>query len=179
MITLEEGLSKTWRLPVFSALLIAFKASAKTEVLVIVLYVWYERFWKRSSKFFSSIHPVSVVRIGKMNCKSSHIFHCDYIIKKQTHTLVFEARESTNKWVISNTVILTTYIEQFHSLCRTIHMLSYFDKSESSRTWFCIYIHSLHLIALTCKVALNMQISHTCTGYHFVWQFDLSRKIFQ
>lgn len=34
MITLEEGLSKTCLLPVFSALLIAFKASAKTEVLV-------------------------------------------------------------------------------------------------------------------------------------------------
>lgn len=39
MITLEEGLIKTCLLPVFSALLIAFKASAKTEVLVIFLKV--------------------------------------------------------------------------------------------------------------------------------------------
>ena len=36
MMTLEEGLIKTCLLPVFSALLIAFKASAKTEVLVTV-----------------------------------------------------------------------------------------------------------------------------------------------
>lgn len=36
MITLEDGLIKTCLLPVFSALLMAFKASANTEVLVIV-----------------------------------------------------------------------------------------------------------------------------------------------
>ncbi|KND96223.1 hypothetical protein QG37_07350 [Candidozyma auris] len=35
MMTLEEGLINTWRLPVFSALFMEFKASAKTEVLVI------------------------------------------------------------------------------------------------------------------------------------------------
>ncbi|QBM89986.1 hypothetical protein METSCH_E02230 [Metschnikowia aff. pulcherrima] len=35
MMTLDEGLSKTCLLPVFSALLIEFKASAKTEVLVM------------------------------------------------------------------------------------------------------------------------------------------------
>lgn len=35
MITLEEGLNKTWRLPVFSALLMEFKASAKTDERVI------------------------------------------------------------------------------------------------------------------------------------------------
>ncbi len=35
-ITLEEGLIKTWRLPVFTALLMAFKASAKTDVLVML-----------------------------------------------------------------------------------------------------------------------------------------------
>ena len=37
MMTLEEGLMMTCLLPVFSALLIAFKASAKTDVLVIFL----------------------------------------------------------------------------------------------------------------------------------------------
>jgi hypothetical protein len=37
--TLDEGLIRTCLLPDFSALLIAFKASAKTEVLVILNYV--------------------------------------------------------------------------------------------------------------------------------------------
>lgn len=36
MITLDDGLIKTCLLPVFSALLMAFKASANTEVLVIL-----------------------------------------------------------------------------------------------------------------------------------------------
>jgi hypothetical protein len=35
MITFDEGRINTWRLPVFSALLMAFKASAKTDVLVM------------------------------------------------------------------------------------------------------------------------------------------------
>lgn len=39
MITFEEGLIKTCLLPVFSALLIALRASAKTELLVIVCNV--------------------------------------------------------------------------------------------------------------------------------------------
>lgn len=36
MMTLEDGLIKTCLLPVFSALLMAFNASAKTEVLVTI-----------------------------------------------------------------------------------------------------------------------------------------------
>lgn len=36
-ITLEDGLIMTWRLPVFSALLIVCRASAKTEVRVIMI----------------------------------------------------------------------------------------------------------------------------------------------
>ena len=49
IITFEDGLIKTWRLPVFSALLMAFKASAKTEVLVMVeLSVDKKKPWKGS-----------------------------------------------------------------------------------------------------------------------------------
>ena len=40
MITLEEGLIKTCLLPVFSALVIACRASARTEERVI-LYLYY------------------------------------------------------------------------------------------------------------------------------------------
>ena len=35
-MTLEEGLIKTWRLPAFSALLMALSASLRTEVLTIL-----------------------------------------------------------------------------------------------------------------------------------------------
>lgn len=41
MITLEDGLIKTCLLPAFSALLIAFNASAKTEDLVIFYVCMY------------------------------------------------------------------------------------------------------------------------------------------
>lgn len=35
-MTLEEGLIRTWRLPAFSALLMALRASLSTEVLTIL-----------------------------------------------------------------------------------------------------------------------------------------------
>lgn len=36
MMTLEEGRIRTWRLPAFSALLMLFKASLRTEVRTIL-----------------------------------------------------------------------------------------------------------------------------------------------
>lgn len=36
MMTLEEGRMRTWRLPAFSALLMALSASLRTEVLTIL-----------------------------------------------------------------------------------------------------------------------------------------------
>jgi len=38
-MTLEDGLIMTWRLPAFSALLMALSASLRTEVLVILAVV--------------------------------------------------------------------------------------------------------------------------------------------
>lgn len=49
-MTLEEGRIRTWRLPAFSALLIAFKQSLRTEVLTILAVVQGDSRWRGATE---------------------------------------------------------------------------------------------------------------------------------
>ncbi|QBM89284.1 hypothetical protein METSCH_D03510 [Metschnikowia aff. pulcherrima] len=112
MMTLEDGLIKTCLLPVFSALLMALRASASTEVLVM-LSVVKKRFREICNDFFSwlhrergGVHPYTTLYRGN-STPHEHGAKRTHSANRITLAIVFKGEDLSPSFKSSKSLVYT------------------------------------------------------------------------